>query len=661
MTHAYDDSRASAPSVERAPEPATAPWTPVVLPGGRSAPAPRRRFAGLDGLRAVAVLAVVVFHLDYGAAPGGFLGVDVFFVISGFLITNLIANEILDTGRLRLGAFYLRRARRLLPAVFVLLLAVTVGGATLWPDQLATLRGGVLASVGYVTNWWLIAADQSYFVATGRPPMVQHLWSLAIEEQFYLVWSIVVMTLVTAAARRIDPVARVRLVALVALVLAIASTTAMAVLAVRDGLPYFGNTSRVYFGSDTHSMGLFLGSACGAALAVRARTTTTPVRSDRLPAKLLWLTDVAGLVALTVLLVDLATLTEFSTTLYRGGFLAFDALVLAVIVCGTRRRSLLGRALDIRPMRWVGRRSYSIYIWHWPVVVVTRPDLDVRGPLLLIDLCRLVLILGLGALSYHFVEVPLRTGGYARWRAGRKGGRRLGWDTVTLSVTVVAALSLVAASSSVGAPSLPDVAAGRTPVGRPPAAAHPSASAPVPHKGRRAAQRPAVAQPSSRGPVSAFGDSVLLGARDALIRSTGRVHVDAVEGRQPYEVLDDVLAAAAHGALAPRVLIHTGNNGIIAASQLRATLQALRDRERVVLVTDRVPREWQDLNNATIKSVGRQFENVRVLDWFAASAGRTAWLYSDGLHLTEAGARAYARLVDDALRGASARAKPRSR
>ncbi len=151
------------------------------------------------------------------------------------------------------------------------------------------------------------------------------------------------MTLVTAAARRIDPVARVRLVALVALVLAVASTTAMAVLAVRDGLPYFGSTSRVYFGSDTHSMGLFLGSACGAALAVRARTAPAPRRPDRLPAKLLWLTDVAGLIALAILLVELITVTEFSTTLYRGGFLAFDALVLVVIVCGTRRRSLLGR------------------------------------------------------------------------------------------------------------------------------------------------------------------------------------------------------------------------------------------------------------------------------------------------------------------------------
>jgi peptidoglycan/LPS O-acetylase OafA/YrhL len=649
MTHAHDDSRDNAQSIACAPEPVAAGWTPVLLPGGRAAPGPRRRFAGLDGLRAVAVLAVVVFHLDYGIAPGGFLGVDVFFVISGFLITTLVANEILETGRLRLGAFYLRRARRLLPAVFVLLLVVTIASATLWPDQLATLRGGALASAGYVTNWWLIAADQNYFVWTGRPPMVQHLWSLAIEEQFYLVWSVVVMTVVTVAARRINPVARVRLVALIALACALASTTAMAVLAVRSGLPYFGDTSRVYYGSDTHSMGLFLGSACGAALAVRARTAAAPARSDRLPAKFLWLTDVAGAVALMVLLVELVTVTEFSSALYRGGFLAFDALVLAVLVCGTRRRSLLGRILDMRPMRWVGRRSYSIYIWHWPVVVVTRPDLDVRGPALLIDLCRLALILGLGALSYHFVEVPLRTGGYARWRAGRSQGRRRGWDALAVTVTVAAALGLVAASSSASSPTLPGFVAHRTPVAPPRSAAPPVGSRSASLPGAPAARSHHAAAGVARGPVSAFGDSVLLGASDALRRTTGRLALDAVEGRQPYQVLDDVLARAAHGTLAPRVLIHTGNNGIISAGQLRSTLAALRDRTRVVLVTDRVPREWQDLNNATIRSVGRQFRNVRVLDWYAASSGRAGWLYSDGLHLTPAGAQAYARLIGAAL------------
>ncbi len=650
MTQAFDHSSAvDEPRAVALAEPPEPSWQPVVLDGGAEPAPARRRLTGLDGLRAVAVLAVVTFHLDFSLASGGFLGVDVFFVISGFLITNLIAREILDTGRLRLGRFYLRRARRLLPAVAVMLAVVTIAALTVWRDQLATLKGGVLASLGYVTNWWLIAGNQDYFNSTGRPSMVQHLWSLAIEEQFYLVWSVVVVALVGIAAQRINPVARVRLVALTALVLAVASTVTMAVLAIRDNLPYFGSTSRVYFGSDTHAMGLFLGSACGAWLAVRTRDA--PARPTRLPAKFVWLTDVVGAVALVVLVVQFFTLTEFSTTLYRGGFLAFDAVAVAVILCAIRRRSLLGRILDMRPVRWVGQRSYSIYIWHWPVVVVTRPGLDVRGPIVLINLCRLVLILGLAALSHHFVEVPLRSGQFARWRAARRNRARLGWDSAAVVTTLVAALCLGGAASAVGSTTLPEFlrpsasASGSAPVRQPVPEPQPPRSAPS-HGATQTSVAPPVA---TRVPISAFGDSVLLGATSALRGIARRLDVDAVEGRQPYEILDDVLARARAHTLEPYVVVHAGNNGIISPDQLRETLHALSDRTRVVLVNDQVPREWQDLNNATLASVAKGFANVVVLDWHSLSSNKPGWFYSDGLHLTPAGTVAYARLIQGAL------------
>ncbi len=656
MTQAFDHSsevdEPRAVAVAEAPEPS---WRPVLLDGGAELAPVRRRLAGLDGLRAVAVLAVVAFHLDFSLAPGGFLGVDVFFVISGFLITNLIAREILDTGRLRLGSFYLRRARRLLPAVAAMLTVVTIAGLTVWRDQLATLKGGVLASLGYVTNWWLIADDQSYFNSTGRPSMVQHLWSLAIEEQFYLVWSVVIVALVGIAARRINPVARVRLVALTAIVLAIASTITMAVFAIRDNLPYFGSTSRVYFGSDTHSMGLFLGAACGAWFAVRTRDA--PVRPTRLPAKFVWLTDVVGALALVVLVVQFFTLTEFTTTLYRGGFLAFDALAVAVIVCAIRRRSLLGRILDMRPVRWVGQRSYSIYIWHWPVAVVTRPGLDVQGPVVLINICRLVLILGLAALSHHFIEVPLRSGQFARWRAERRNRARLGWDTAAVVTTLIAALCLGGAASAVGPTMLPTflTPSPSAPV-RPSVSVSVSAIAPQPRPeprqpsmSRGATHTSAAPPVVARVPISAFGDSVLLGAAAALRAVAQHLDLDAVEGRQPYEILDDVLAQARAHTLEPYVVVHAGNNGIISPDQLRETLHALGDRTRVVLVNDQVPRDWQDVNNATLASVAKGFANVVLLDWHSLSAGKSGWFYSDGLHLTPAGTVAYARLVQTAL------------
>ncbi|HEY7009634.1 MAG TPA: acyltransferase family protein [Jatrophihabitantaceae bacterium] len=614
-----------------------------------------RRLGGVDGLRAIAVLSVVLFHLDFSLAPGGFLGVDVFFVISGFLITNLLASEILASGRLRLGRFYLRRARRLLPTVFVVLAVVIVAATTLWRDQLATLRGSVVSSLAYVTNWWLIAAHESYFTASGRPPMLQQLWSLAIEEQFYIVWSVVVMAVagvLFATSRRSDPVGRMRRLVVIAAGLALASALAMAYLAVRDGLPYDGSTSRVYYGSDTHSMGLFLGSAAGAWLALRH--SGGGVRS----AVLRPVTDVLAALAVLAVAYQFFTVDEFSPRLYRGGFLTFDAVVLVAVLCATRPGSITGRVLDMRPTRWLGQRSYSIYMWHWPVCVVTRPGLDVHGPEFVINLLRLVLILALSSLSYRFVEVPLRHGQFGRWRLmqHRAHGRR---NTVIAAVWAVgAAAALLLAANPVVAeltvplhPARPSSGATR-PIA--PDLLAPTGSAPRPATpSRTPASRTTSSAATPGAPsLSAFGDSVLLGARASLGALTSHLDLDAVVGRQAFDVLDDVAADARAKTLRANVLIHTGDNGIISPGQLKTTLRALRDRSRVLLFTVHVARDWQDPNNATIRSVARHFDNVVVVDWHKIAGAHHGWLSRDGLHLTDAGVSAYARLVLSELRGA---------
>ncbi len=635
-------------------------WSPVLLAGGGSGPPaepdpatrgsrwaapPRRRLRGLDGLRAVAVLSVVLFHLDFAILPGGFLGVDVFFVISGFLITNLLVGEIRDTGRLHLRAFYIRRARRLLPTVLALLLAVVVAASTAWHDQLATLRGGVLSSLGYVTNWWLIARHQPYFAATGRPSMLEHLWSLAIEEQYYIVWSVAVLAIAgLLAVRPRGPAAqgnRLGAIVVVAAVLAIASAVIMDVLAEHANLPFAGSTSRVYFGSDTHTTGLFLGSAAGAWLALRPGSTTGSRASKprRLPG-----TDLLGLAAVAVMVWQFRTVTEFSAQLYRGGFLFFDLVVLVAVLCATRPGSILGRVLDMRPVQWVGRRSYAIYIWHWPVVVATRPGLDVRGPVWLVDAARLLLILGLSALSYRFIEVPLRSGHIAR-RRSRVTRRR---DLVAVAVTVFAAGGLALAAAPASAPRLPAVAEGSSAPALPPVipVRHPAAAAGTPAPAQR---RTTAAPPAGRPSISAFGDSVLLGASPVLRRHARGFYLDAVEGRQAYLVLDDVLRDARQHRLEPYVVLHVGNNGIISPAQLGQTLAAMSAQRRVVVLTDRVARDWQDPNNHTVRNVAPRYRNVRVLDWFAASAGHSKWLARDGLHLTRPGAVAYVRLVVHAL------------
>ncbi|HEX9316066.1 MAG TPA: acyltransferase, partial [Actinomycetota bacterium] len=230
------------------------PWSPAPEPAPSSGA--RRYRPGLDGLRALAVIGVLLYHAGVHWVPGGFLGVDLFFVISGYLITSLLIAEVERTGTISFAGFFRRRGRRLLPALGLLLVVTTVALVLFWPDEVAKVRGDIVASFGYVTNWWFIVHHQSYFQATGRPSPLQHLWSLAVEEQFYLVWPATVgLLLAGSAATR-----RLKLVAAAAFGGAVASTAWMAVIAVSHNVPYGADASRVYFGTDTHAMGVLLGS-----------------------------------------------------------------------------------------------------------------------------------------------------------------------------------------------------------------------------------------------------------------------------------------------------------------------------------------------------------------------------------------------------------------
>jgi peptidoglycan/LPS O-acetylase OafA/YrhL len=619
-----------------------------------SVPSRQDRLGGLDGLRAVAVAAVVLFHVDSDLVPGGFLGVDVFFVISGFVITRLLLDELSRTGGLRLVQFYRNRARRLFPSVAALIVVVSLASVLVWRDELATLRASVLSSVGYATNWYLIFDHQSYFVSSGRPPMLQHLWSLAVEEQYYLLWPLGIMVLTGAARKLPNPERHFAVVVRVAVLLAVASTVAMAVIAVRTDVPYASDSARVYFGTDTHSMGLFLGSAAGAWNVMHAD------RLLRSRVAFLWLSDLLAIVGLGLLGWEFLHLDEFRPALYRGGFLVLDLIALVVVCAVARRGSAIGWLLDLGVMRWIGRRSYAIYLWHWPVAVVTRPGIDVHGPLLLVNLGRLALMLALAEVSYRYVECPLRA---ARWRMPSLQASRLVirmpligalaclavvWMAARPDVTkatapvaqrvVVVSTSSVVASSSPSADPTPtlDPTQTLTASDSPTPTASTSTTAPPPPP-------PPVPIPVSG--MSAFGDSVLLGAEPALQRLDPKVDVDAVEGRQANLVLNDIVTRHQRNQLGPVVVIHTGNNGIINPSQLTSVLSMLAGCRRVVVLTDRVPRDWQAPNNATLTSVTGQFPNVRLIDWNSLSATHPDWFYTDGLHLRPPGAAAYAQLI----------------
>jgi peptidoglycan/LPS O-acetylase OafA/YrhL len=362
---------------------------------------------GLDGLRAIAVAAVVVFHFAPSVLPAGFLGVDVFFVVSGFLIARLVTREIERTGTVSLAAFWARRARRLLPALgtvtVVVLCAVAISFSN---SEIHDVRAQALGTLFYCANWVMIFEKSNYFSTLGRPSPFLHMWTLAVEEQFYLV-----LPLALLAARRVVVRFPVRTAA-VALAGAIASTVLMGVLVSPTGDP-----SRAYLGSDSHAMGLLVGVALGIvagagapweAIAGRLRSNAAGARAAT------WI----AAAALVAILVTMRAAHDSTLALYRGGFLVFAvlcAVIVAVVV--TLPTAPIARMLRAPWLVAIGLRSYSLYLWHWPVRVFVTPRPEVQGVSLFA--VRLVVSVVLAEVSYRFVEQPLRVG-----RVVRRSGSR---------------------------------------------------------------------------------------------------------------------------------------------------------------------------------------------------------------------------------------------
>ena len=602
---------------------------------------------GLDGIRALAVLGVLLYHADLVWMQGGFLGVDVFFVLSGFLITSLILEEFDRSGRVDFKRFYLGRARRLLPAL-VLMLAVVATAVAIWyPDAARQLIGDTLASALYVNNWWYILADQSYFEFTGRPPLLKHLWSLAVEEQFYLVWPLVAFLVMRRMGRRG--------VLALALVLALLSTVWMTVLSINSGFPELADPSRAYFGTDAHAMGLLIGAGLACAW-----------RPGRLPETLrrgavITLTTI-GVLALLIIIGFFLWVGEFTPWLYQRGGFAVLALVVAVLIATATHPAVpLGRWLGRQPMRYIGQRSYGLYLWHWPIFMVTRPGLDLPFDGVGLFLLRMVLTFGIAELSYRFVEIPIRRGAIDRWIAGWRGAQgadrrrrtRQGLLTVTAALVAVALLGIgLGRAASQAAPVPQDVAEALGVVDGGPTevsiddgdgiAASPAASA------SGAPSTTAEQRAVDNGTISLIGDSVLLGARKTVQQVISGARVDAAVSRMPGAFVGRVKKLKKRDKLAPIVVLHPGTNGVLPASILRDMLDPLVDTATVIVVNASVPRTWEQRNNKVVNEVIKDYPNVVLADWKAASQDHPEYFVSDGIHLSGKGAKAYAQLIKQA-------------
>lgn len=612
---------------------------------------------GLDGLRALAVIAVIVYHANKQWLGGGFLGVEVFFVISGYLITLLLIAERERTGTVSFGQFWFRRARRLLPALFTMLIALVTYVAFFERDYLGTLRGDVIAGVSYVANWFQIWTGSSYTSASEFAPL-RHLWSLAVEEQFYIVWPVIMFVLLHRVRGR-----AIAIFGGVFLAGAIAISVYTAVMYIPGNLSdasqtmsLFGRevqrTDFLYLGTLSRSSGLLLGAALATVWQPWAIRRGTGAKN----ANALDLAGVLSVVALAFMSVQFKEVvlvqdvgSQGYDLLYQGGFALVGVATLVAIATVTHPRSRLGRyVLGSTVLVWIGRRSYGLYLYHWVIFQAYRQDTKQLGtPLGVVECVALVaLSLILSELSYRFVETPIRKGqlsaAWRRWRT-RQGALR---GPLPIAVAAIAVVPVFAIVSMAGATvnkndvqqSLDDNqgAVVTTPVT---ATTEPTTATTV---------APPTTQPVQKFDVFALGDSVMLGSAKKL--SAQGIVVDAIKSRQVREGLQVINYYTSIRQLGDNVVIHLGTNGSTTTETFHQLMGPMVDVERVVVLTVRVPgRPYEQTNNAIINALPARFPNVTVVDWFTLSDGKKDWFARDGIHLNGVGQDAYVSAILSAL------------
>jgi len=633
-----------------------------------------RYMPGLDGLRAIAVLAVIFFHEQFSWAPGGLLGVGVFFTLSGYLITDLLLNKWLKTGRLHLADFWLRRARRLLPALFVMLVVVTAWVTLLDRARLDHLRGAVAAAATYTSNWYLIAAGQSYFARFAPPQPLDHLWSLAVEEQFYLIWPWLVLVMVMII-RHHRNAAAIRWLAPPTLVLAAASA-ALAWWLYHPAV----DPTRVYEGTDTRASGLLI----GAALAM-AWSSGTAARAGKIVTRVL---DVPAAIGLVVIGLMVWHVGQYSSFLYRGGMVVLSVATAAVVAAVACPGSLVGAALGWRPLRWIGVRSYGIYLWHYPVIVLTTP----RGATENLGRAawQIAASIGLAALSWKFVEEPVRRGAIERaWR--RLRARRLAGVGVPRVAAAVGATGVVfiACAGLSGAVTAPAVSGAAALGGAGTLSASSVSHATARHGAGKSPGDSPSPSASADGPlrtsctsVAHIGDSTSDGlvSPDYLPNRRQRIQAryEDVGVQNVYTNITgarsvvEVLPGTTNGQQAAQQLIRQGFRGcwVLAlgtndtadvavgsnvglATRIKLMMQDTRGEPvmwvNVVSLLSSGPYSEADMQkwNSALMQACARYPNMRVFNW--APIPKRSWFISDGIHYTSAGYEKRALYIADGL------------
>lgn len=572
----------------------------------------------IDGLRAVAVAAVVFYHLGFAWIPGGFLGVDLFFVISGYVITRLLLDSIERSGGLDLRGFYKARARRLLPPM-IFMIVVTAFYISIWAqDSVKRFLTDVPFAISGTINWWLVANEQDYFEAIGRPPLLQHTWSLAVESQFYLIWPIILLLVLKRFGKKVIPFAA----------LLIALTSASLLFYVSLQLDASSDVSHVYFGTDTHSVGLFLGSALAVSWIPQNFKNEVSVRAQNF-------IDFIGVFGFIGILATFLLIDESSPTAYKIAFPLAAIFGVAIITSIVHPASRFAPILQNRVLLWIGERSYAIYLWHWVIFQISRPSVDLMGEDWALIAVRILIVLALADISLKLVELPVRSGAVEYWFKGmkyrtaavRKKQKALLISFISMTLLSLSILSTnailsnnrVAQTLEESLTTAPSITETET----------------------------ALINPSQA--IWLTGDSVILGIRNALSEIQPIIVVNARVGRQAPELLEEMRKDVEKAAGAT-IVMNLGNNDLLNRETVREIFALAQVSPRVVVVNTAVPRPYRDANNQLVNEVAQEFSNVRVVDWNSISQDHPEYFAPDGVHLVPTGVSAYVLAIDEALK-----------
>ena len=606
-----------------------------------------RRVSGIDGLRGVAVAAVVIYHFFGDVFPGGYLGVDVFFVLSGFLITSLLVREKVANGTVCLKQFWIRRARRILPAALTVLAIVTVLSAIIGGDAGVGLTAQFLGTLVFANNWVQIAGSHSYFADTGVQ-VFAHYWSLAVEEQFYLLWpplfAAITGGLVGGRALR-GAALRTRLTAaaVLATILGAGSFALMVALYNPEADP-----TRVYYGTDTHSFGLLVGVVLAIVMTSDSSDATDSWPQRRNPLRIPVVAALLGTLAAAGLVALFFTLPDTSPVTYRGGLLAgsiLTAIVLANVVMETGPVSYLMR---VRPLRWLGERSFSLYLWHWPVIVLLRELLFGyswgRKPWLL-GVLALAISVPLSHWSYARVETPIRRKGY-------RGAIR-GWIREAVSpgpqsrrIAVGYAVVTIFATGSIAAFAL---SPNQTTLERDLAEISAGSGNDAPEKAQSVQEVKEVPAMPTGDQITAIGDSVMLASAPALEERYPGIYIDAEVSRAMLSIGPTIDQLEATDSLDPFVVLGFGTNSAIEPEVIDEVMDKLGPDRIVVVTLPYGDRYWIPISQQTIIDAAERHPNLYVADWCHAAQSDPLALRQDLIHPTEEGAVLYVDAVTAAF------------